>query len=198
MNMAHGNGLLKCIGILILLFVSCYGFAQPKYEKELRITKTEVPQTAVHFLAELGIENKPTWYQEIGLRDTSIEAKTKHHKQYLSIEFSSQGAFEDLEIRISKKDLPPETAKAISEECANSFQKYQMKRIQLQLKGSISALKSYLDRGHVDTALKKAYEVVVAVKEDGSYRQYEYLFSDQGAVLQKTRIVRHISDNLEY
>lgn len=173
-------------------------FAQQKYEKEIRIEKRDVPKDALKFVNAMLIKSKFKWYKEQGLNSTSFEAKTKYHGEWLSIEFSENGAFEDLEIRKKPDAIEPNHYQEIKKYLETELTHYSIKKIQFQYLGEeADVLKFFLD-GEATSNVELNYEIVLSTKVNGSFTMFEYLFNEEGKFIRKSEIILKMSDNIEY
>ena len=187
----------------LLFFSTCFliiktGACQTKYEREYRIEPTLVPERALQFIAALPFKNKIKWYREEGLNSTSLEAKTRHLSKKYSIEFDTLGKVEDIEIVISRKELPEDPRNAITRYLDSVHTRYRLRKIQLQYAGAAEALRALVTKGKTQERHAVNFEIVVKGKTDGRYRLLEYLFSEEGVMLRKARILLRNTDNLEY
>lgn len=184
--------------LIMLIAIATNGFAQFKYEKEYRIHKRDVPESALSFVESIGFDSKVRWYKEIGYDRVSFEAKTKHRGKRYSVEFSSDGIFEDIEIEITASEIPGETFARINEYLTAEFQSYSFEKIQIQYTGDpdqvLAYFKDMTDRSEVTVN----YELVISTRMDNSFVRFEILFSDEGAFIQKSQIVLKNADNIIY
>ena len=185
---------------LVLLFtvLSNSVFAQVKYEREFRVERITVPENAVGFVDSLKFPTKIKWYKESGLSNITYEAKTKYEGAKYSIEFSENGAFEDLEIEIKQEVIPSSSFSAFTSYLDSTYTTYRIKKIQLQYTGSPKAVLSYFDTGEDTGDLTRHYEMVLSAKVEGVYQLFEYLFSESGKFIQKVRVALSSTDNIEY
>ena len=183
---------------LFLLLQIPFSFAQQKLEKESRIKSNEVPQAALDFVDQLNFSKKIKWYKEEGLNKTSLEAKTKHEKRKYSVEFNSSGEIEDIEIKVGWNTLPPATQKNITEYLQSKYDKYKLKKIQIQYSGQpnllINTIKQMINQPEVLTR----YEIIVNAKTKKGREQFEYLFSETGQKISKSKIIFRNTDHLEF
>ena len=183
---------------ICLLFLYSSGFSQIKYEKELRLKERYVPQSAIQFVEGLGFEKKIKWYKEIGINKSSIEAKTKSNRKKYSIEFNVAGELEDVEIEIKQKEIPQDVNQRISLELSNRYGKYKIQKIQIQYLGEESHMIPFISENREKDYIQTNYEIVLKTKVKGSFKQFEYLFSDEGAFIHFAEIVTKNRDNIEY
>lgn len=196
---------MRTMPILLVLFFQLIfhaAFAQVKYEKEFRLDKEEVPDSALLFLEGLNFEKRIKWYLEEGLQSVSIEAKTKskvNGKKY-SIEFSKSGSFEDVEIEIDWMLLPIPTQRGICNYLAGHFEKYKIQKIQVQFTGSIPKVQDKIRARSLqpDAQVMTHYELVAKVKKQDDVYRLELLFNQAGAFVRQARLVSKNTDNLEY
>lgn len=191
---------LKFILALLLSSAALTAFAQnqKKYEKEVRIEESEVPANALEFVNSMKISSKIKWYKEHGLKDTSFEAKTKYRGERLSIEFSDDGTFEDLEIQKSMEVVESEAYEEIREYFESELSKYSIKKIQFQYVGDEDDVLEFFLEGELEDDVKLNYEIVISTKVDGSFTMFEFLFDDEGEFIRKSKIIQKMSDNIEY
>ncbi|MDC8004080.1 hypothetical protein POV27_08445 [Aureisphaera galaxeae] len=187
----------KLIALCIML-VSFTSLAQAKYEKEIRLKETLVPQVALDFVQSLSFSKKIKWYKEIGINTSSVEAKTKHLGKRYSVEFSMDGTLEDVEIQIKKEEIPENARLRITEYFTSKFGKYRINKIQIQYSGDPTVLLPFLKREKVSTEINTNYEIVVSARVNRAYKKFEFLFSEKGDYLKSAEIVLKNTDNIEY
>jgi hypothetical protein len=192
------SGMKKLIFVALLFTFSLSSFAQPKYEKESRIRKSQVPQTAIQFVDSLTPDSRVVWYRETGYNKTSYEAKTRYKGKSLSIEFSDQGHLEDVEAEIKTPEIPPDTFLKISKLLTEIYGKYSFERMQLQYSGDPQSILAFLRNPTETRAPLIYYELVVAARSGGSYGLFEYLFSEEGVFIEKSEVLIKMTDNLEF
>lgn len=172
-------------------------YSQQKYERESRLAPENVPPAALEFIDALEITSKIKWYSEIGLESKSIEAKFKRDGQRHSIEFDTIGAVEDVEIEMKLQELKPFVKGTITSQLSSTCSRYKISKIQIQFTGREPELLSFLKGAATSEALTKKYEIVAkcVTRKAGLF---EYLFSDQGTLLETSEIIFKNSSNLEY
>lgn len=173
---------------------------QQKFEQEKRVRENEVPPQSIEILGQLEIDSKIRWYKETGLSGFSFEAKTKKGKRRLSIEFSSDGKFEDLEIDTRMSELPNDTKEKILELLQKENGRYKIKKVQQQLSGEIASISTFLKDSKLDIGneITIKYELVISTKENGTFIQIEYLFDAGGKLLKKSKIIEKMNDNIDF
>jgi hypothetical protein len=194
--------LARIILSLCFLVVVNPSQAQVKYEKEYRIDREQVPDSALFFINELAFSKRIKWYKEEGLERTSIEAKTKSKKtkKRYSIEFSKTGAFEDVEIEVDWEDMPRSTQTAICTYLERTFDKFKIQKIQVQFTGALQPIQAQVKARSVEPSntVKTRYELITKVKVKEEFYRMELLFGEGGNLLQQSRLVSKNMDNLEY
>lgn len=188
----------RLILILCLLIITVSGYSQIKYEKEERINRDEAPASATCFVDSMNITSRIKWFKEIGYDKISFEAKTKFKGKRLSIEFSEDGIFEDIEVEIRKEDIPQLVSNKISKYLLSLNTKYKIDKIQIQYSGDSNLILNYVRTEVASNKLIINYEIVIATKVDGVFVRFEYLFDKNGNFIQKSRIKLNMTDNIEF
>jgi len=189
---------IKLVLLLLLIISTQTIFSQSKYEKEIRIGENEVPIKAKTFVEKLQPTNRVRWFKEIGLDSYSYEAKTKINGKRISIEFSSDGEFEDIETTIKLHEIPTETRHIIQQFLATRYERFKIDKIQRQYSGEAASVLAYMADKTADRAVVKHFEIVISVKEEGSFVMREYLFDEDGNFISSQQIIHEIPVNLIY
>ena len=176
------------IFIISLIYISTHGFTQTKFEKESRVKINDVPTVAVEYVNTFNFQSKVKWYKETCINSISFEAKTKHNGNNYSIEFSEDGSFEDIEIEIKSKEISPEFFKIISNYLTERHKKYSIKKIQIQYIGEKSLISDFIKNQNKRAEIQVNYEIVISSKEEGSFKMFEYLFSEKGDFIKRAQI----------
>lgn len=189
--------------LFFLLVLSSFTFinnsyAQGKYEKESRIKKAQVPKKALLFLDSINDSTKIKWYKEEALDHESIEAKFRHNKSRYSVEFDTLGNVEDIEIETKAKDIDAGVTDVIVKQLRLECSKFRIIKIQKQYIGSEYDLFTFLHKGLIKSDLHFKYEIVVRCNSLGGICLTEYLFSEQGVLVDKNKIIFKNSSHLEY
>ncbi len=171
---------------------------QTKYEKEFRIDGNQIPTAACCFVTNLPFDKKIKWYKEVGLDQTSIEAKTKYRGKRHSVEFDKNGVFEDIEITVKWSSLPADIQQEISTYLKTQFSKYKIEKVQIQYTGDQESIKRLLNEDSPEIIPTVHYELVVNTKKNQVYQKMEFLFSQTGQYLQSAVIISKNTDHLEY
>ena len=184
--------------LFLFLIIVPSGYAQTKYEKEVRIKETSVPATAITYIESFNFNKKVRWYQEFGIDRTSFEAKTKFHGKKYSIEFNTAGVLEDVEIEMQWNELPQEAQKTIEKFLRTTYAKYTIDKIQIQYTGPPNKIATYILEGGSNQELTIHYEIVINTKLDRKFKQLELLFSSEGVLLKSAEVVSKSAVNIEY
>ncbi len=193
-----------CIRFCLLslfLILSVQGFGQDKVEREYKIKQEEAPPKAIQFIYEIESVTEKTrvnWYREESADVESVEAKFKIDKQNYSIEFSTDGELQDVEIRMDERDIPTMTREAIKESLNSEFIKWSIKKVQLQWVGESQLVISSIDRNERQEGVEENYEMVIKGETDKSKSYFELLFDSTGKLMRTSRIVENSSDILIY
>lgn len=179
------------------LILTIAASAQHKYEREVRVREQEVPASARQMLEQLNPDSKTKWYKEYGKDQISFEAKTTKAGKKFSIEFSADGAFEDIETTIKTQEVPDAVLQPIQAMLQQTFTKYRIDKIQVQHGGTVDAVIGFVRSQVASPELVVHYELVVSAKEQGAYGMFEYLFDARGTFVQRQKIMLSNTENLE-
>jgi len=183
--------------VMVLLF-SCNALSQKKFERESRLTKSELPDFAVAFESIFEGGQSIKWYLEEGLERYSIEAKYKRNGKRYSVEFDTLGTLEDVEIEIDQSEIPQETYRSICERLSAEGDRHKIDKIQIQYTGEEQVLKEVSVSGKCEVDCVTRYELVVRIRKDKELSSFEYLFSEDGTLERRSEIIIQTSSNLEY
>jgi hypothetical protein len=186
----------KMIPLAIILLASTLAFSQKKVEREFGISPKQVHPLAISFVDSLAPTGKVKWFEETGLEKTTIEAKTKLNGKIYSIEFGQNGQLEDVEEMAQMSDLAQELKIKIVETLDSTYRKYHVDKIQIQYSGSRESLFLQLSTGK--STAKIRYELVVSARVEKAFRTFEFLFSPNGVMIQKSEIVQKNTDHLVF
>jgi hypothetical protein len=146
----------------------------------------------------LNLTTKIKWFLEEGLISKSVEAKFKYNRQKYSVEFDTIGSIEDVEILIPNNDIQSATLIAINDKLEKECKGFKIIKTQRQFTGNERDLFLLLEKGIVSEALKIKYELVVKCKGEREVNLFEYLFTADGVLETKSKIVFKNSSHLEY
>ena len=181
----------------ILIYLAFPLSAQVKFEREYRLDAVEVPQSARQFIEACAFTSKVKWYGEDSQDGKSYEAKTKHQQQWYSIEFDSLGHIQDVEIRLSLREIT-EASDHIQSFLKDYFDKYKIKKVQRQWVGDKDILIKLIRGEIIKEGYRQNYEIELKGKKEGSTEWYEFLFDDNGKMLRQSTIIFRNTDHLIY
>lgn len=171
---------------------------QDKYERESRLKEEMVPEKAISFVKALSLERKIKWYREEAINRITIEAKSKFKAQNISIEFDTLGNVEDIEIETPWKEIPSIVSKKIIEHLESNFTKHHIRKVQIQYLGNRQELLDFFQNNLNSKDIDRNYEIVLKGVTEDSIELYEFLFTDQGKLLRKSKIIFRNTDNLQF
>ena len=189
----------KFIVILITLFMSLPILGQDKNEREERVKEEDFPAKAVQALKDAMQEDVSIrYYKEYDGEAESYEAKFKWRKRNFSIEFDTTGVVQDVEIRISRKDVPNPTVTKIKQYLDENFDDWRMEKAQVHFSKKRNGKDLIKKSLHEPTTLIPDYELIIATKIDGKITNYEMLFSKSGDLILKRIVVNRSHDFLRF
>jgi hypothetical protein len=183
----------------ILASLFCLG--QEKFEREFKIKNDTIAENACVFIYQSDILEDKTqvdWYKEVSQRGASLEAKFKQSGERYSVEFSEAGVLEDVEIEIDSDQIPEITMGNMELVLNGEFVKWKIERVQRQWVGSeLNIIKSF-ESGTAAEGVEVNYEVIVKGRTEKDKNYFELLFSFDGNLLRKSKIIENSSDILIY
>ena len=188
---------MRSLLFLLILLLSFQLSAQDKLEKEYRVKADEVPTTAVQWLrTAFPKTRKLKWYYEETSGKKSYEAKFCYKHSKFSVEFSTEGMLEDVEIERKWKKL----AHAVQTTLQSGFDKipdFKLHRVQEQWTGNAKAIQQHLHTPN-PSAIIIRYEVefLGVLNEERAF--WEGVFSKNGELLHFRKIILSNADNLNF
>ncbi|GAB2490786.1 hypothetical protein [Algoriphagus taiwanensis] len=185
---------------ILFSLVLCLGLAltsraQDKTEREVGVKPSEVPDPAKSWLKDAFEKVKrPKWFLEYSQDGQAFEAKFWWEKHYHSVKFDSLGKLMDVEIEISKDEMPPTSWEEIQGYFQSEFEEFSVMKIQRQLIGDESDLEDFFDEEETEGVTIR-YEIVFQGKK-GAWQIWEGLFDEQGAFISIVRVQMRSVDNL--
>jgi hypothetical protein len=170
--------------LLLFIATSAELTAQDKQEQEMRIEEGAAPETARTWLAAVfGDINRVRWYAEETSGRRSVEAKFKHQRRHYSVEFSTTGELEDVELERKLRQLPD----SIRQQLVQTFQtlpKFHLHRLQEQWQGSTAGIKAALRGEFLPNEVVVQYEIEFTAELDKTYRLWEGTLNTEGQLLE--------------
>ena len=186
--------LLLCL--CLLLFTGIGALAQQtdskksdvniKYEREFRIRKEQFPARALESMEDhLKEVKRLRFYREIDSNRSSYEIKFKYVRLHYSVEFSSDGVLEDVEVRIKPVDIPADSWQTITEDLNRRFSKFRVRKIQQQYpREAFPSATETLKNAFQNLLLPQIrYELIVQARVDKGFLNYEILYDADGKFL---------------
>ncbi len=187
--------------VLLLVLLCCTALnGQLKQERESRISQAEFPPTALELLQPyIPRAKRLRFYSEQDGNRFSYEAKFKRDRLHYSVEFSKDGALEDVEFIIKDTDIPDETFNNIQSYLKATYKKHRIKKIQQQYvfkEGTQEALLKMAFQNLLNANI--TYEIIVGTKDKSGFSGYEITFNAQGKHLGTRKIVDPNYDHVLY
>lgn len=186
------------ISFILLLLASLSLQAQEKRERERKIKTTEAPEDARKWLNQAySNPSSVNWYKQDDSGELSYEAKFKWKSKWHSVKFNPEGNIEDIEIRINRNEIPSDPQKKIWEYFSSNYDKFKIKKIQLQWTGNEKDLLNALQNNQTQN-LTLRYEIEFQGRDQNENRLWEGLFDDSGSLIKRSKIILAPTDNLTY
>lgn len=183
----------------VWLLLTCQSGHAQKKERELRIKKVQFPEVAMAKLEPyLEDARKKRFYREFDGEKTSYEAKFKKGRLFYSVEFNSDGFFEDVEFIITEDDIPEDSFEQIESYLNKNFDHHRIKKIQQQYpkqKNEVATLREAFQ--NILTPYLN-YEIIIASKGEKGFEEYEVLFDAQGKFLISRKSIPQKYDHVLY
>ncbi|MEB2781016.1 hypothetical protein U3A58_11485 [Algoriphagus sp. C2-6-M1] len=189
---------LKLIPILLFYgMITESSFAQVKIEREFGIKENEVPKEARDWLYDaFESTRRIKWYKEVFESGYSYEAKFKLQGEFYSVEFDSIGRIQDVEVELDFEKLPSDLQNGLKAYLSTDYKSSDIKRIQIQYSGESDDLEDFFDENRLEGILTR-YEIeYIGPDENGASELWEGLFSEDGQLIQKRKIILTPSENL--
>lgn len=169
--------------IFLLGFNAIVG--QNKYEKEVRISKSEFPSEAFDLVSPyMDNAKRIRFYKETDSLKQSFELKFKKGKLHYSVEFDIEGKLEDVEFIIQPTDVPELSWENIKAQLKRKFEKHRIRKIQQQYPSQERNTEMVLKDAFQNLILPYInYELVFSTKETKGYQHYEALFDANGNLI---------------
>ena len=190
--------LIRAALLALLLALLQVAHAQNKEEKEKRISDNDLPAKTIEVLKPFMEEAAGVkFYYEIDGDHKSYEAKFKYGGRKYSIEFDSTGMLEDVEVIVNWKSLPESTKNGI-ETYLETFQNNKIFRLQKQFTSESDDDQKTIAAALANQGETVRYEMVVGIKENKVWHNFELLFDENGMMLEKRKVISRSSDYILY
>lgn len=185
--------------LIILVFSISTAHSQNKFERESRIKRSEVSEKAKIYMESIFPQSrKIKWYLEENLDGIAIEAKVKANKTNYSIKFDTVGNLHDIEFTQRLDELPTSIQQKVQKYFHDNFDRYRIKKIQVQWIGDPDLLRSVLLKKTQSQHYEINYEIVLAGRKDGNLESYEVLFAENGKHIETKKIISRNLNHLVY
>lgn len=189
--------------ILLTFGLFSTAFSQSeKNEVERSVNRNDMPDKVLSLIDEFWPDLRGIkYFEQTDGEETTYEVKLEWQGDQYSIEFSTEGAVQDVEKLIEFEDIPESTRAAITRDLESQFNKYRLTRIQIQFLAADEDDED--DSDFIDDILEEDaedYEIRYEIELDGENRRelgsFEMLYDESGKLIEKRRIVRRSLDNI--
>jgi hypothetical protein len=160
-----------------------------KQEQETGIERDDFPAPALPIVDLINSADKRIkYYKEIDGERSSFEAKFKRSGNRISAEFDQNGKIQDVEIKISKREIEKAALLKIRSQLDTVARKYRIEKVQQQylfIKSDPQSIEQQIKKGAFQN-----YELVVAFKDKRKIYRREYLFSHAGELISFREVKR--------
>jgi len=190
---------IRAILILTCIFMNVTAIhAQNKIEREYRIKDHQVPASARIDVGQFNFPKKIRWYIERNVDTFSVEAKTKTDLGCISIEFSPEGEFMDLELEVKDDMINASVLRKIGSYFDANFRRWKMRKIQLQYSHDIDLIRKQLEQPSYYDPIRPRYEIVAKGRDEHGMKLYEFLFGEDGSFVKKQQFTFKPVNNLQF
>jgi len=174
------------ISAIAFLIGTHLGLSQTKKEKEDRINLSEFPSEAQNVLSKLPKDCKRIkFFKETDGNKQSFEAKFKYNGRRYSLEFSSEGIIEDVEVRVKMNAIEDSSQDQIKEHFKSSYLKYKLIKIQKQFVFNQNLdpdtfVAQVLNQESTDII---NYEIIAEIKTEDGRELREFTFDNKGSFI---------------
>lgn len=183
---------------ILINFISPDLLGQTKFEAEKRIKEGAVPSKALEIIKNFPFDSKIKWYQESSNEGTTVEAKTHFQNSKYSIEFDHNGNLLDIEHQLDFTSLPTSIQKEICDHLNGFFNKYRITKIQEQWKGEEHYLRDLVLKKDVKNTYSQQYELIATGKIENDHKSFEFLYNEDGKIIQAIEVLPRASVNIEF
>lgn len=158
-----------------LLMLSSNLLFSQKVEVEKKIRRDDFPSNSLQWLEKTFPQlRKDRYFKEYGADTINYEAKFCWNREKYSVEFLKDGSLKDIEKQISFSSVSPESKKNIEEQLDRDFIKWKISRCQEQ---------------RVPDRPDKRFEIEIKGSDATGAVMYEYLFDEQGSLVNRQKIL---------
>ena len=170
---------------LFLFTINAIG--QTKVEVEKRISKELIPEGAKAYISKNFKTKKIKWFFEKGENHSSYEAKFCEFGSDFSVEFSTDGTLEDVEVRFKFKSLKEHIKSHIEKSLEEVFSNFRVLKTQLQLTTyDPEKITSFFNTNTIPEG--GLLELIVLGKTEQSKNRYEILINPEGKIFSMLKL----------
>ena len=191
---------MKWILIAIYCLCSLIASAQYKYEKESRVKIKDVPAPALEFTKKIKFDKRIKWYKEESDQGLSYELKSRIGDYKYSIEFDVNGLLLDVEREVQLEKLPTHVQQLLVGRLNDKFEKYKIKKVQVQAKGNNNDLHQFILNDSRSEQIIISYELVVkgTLSKKDDNKIYEILINPVFGITSFKEVISRPTDKLEF
>ncbi len=191
---------MRILITLVVFFLFTQALGQEKRERQKKIKPHQMPSGTLELLRQSMPDlKKVRYYEETDGDHLSYEAKFLIQKRFFSVEFSKEGLLEDVEVKISYKNLSSPLRNQIEHYLKQESEIFKVIKAQKQYKHTgadpQTTLVIALHEGESEAIF---FELEVDMNKGKGWSSYEILFDRNGRFVSKRRIVTRSLDNLLY
>jgi hypothetical protein len=165
--------------VLLSLFLLLLPAPPDKQEVETSVRASDFPSSSLALLTPmLSRATDVRYFRESDGQTLSYEVKFWLDGARWSVEFSNDGAFEDVEVERRLTDLDPTTAAAIRSTLSGHFARHTIRKLQIQYT-------TYPP----DLGTPVAYEIIVEGTSSKELGVFELKLDTTGSILEKRRVI---------
>ena len=187
----------------LLLYCTLSSHAQNvKKEYEKSVKAEEIPDLVRYKAAPLLEDAEQVdYYEEYNGDELFYEIKMEWNEKQLSVEFYSDGRLMDIEHLITTDEIHEEAREQIVK-YLEGYDRYKITRLQRQYSAEDQdeedeeVIEEFIEYDTDDLTVR--YEMVVYLKGKGKYGLFEFLFDDDGELIETQRVERRSPDNVLY
>ena len=182
----------------ILIVLLCFGslvYGQTKNEKEERVKKNTFPEKALKVIEQLPMNCKRLrFYKETDGQKQSFEVKFKYNSKRYSLEFSTDGNIEDLEVIAKFKTIEDSIKSKVNSYFQSTFTKHKLIKVQKQYlyNSEFDPTKFLSDILSQNWNKPPGFEIIAEVKAKKTRTVREFTF-DQTGLFKSFRILNPTS-----
>lgn len=192
--------------VLVFLLLPIITLAQAEIKKEMEksIPAKEFPSKCLNRLKPFLINSKKIrYYKEQNSERLTYEVKLKKEGRHFSIEFHQDCKIIDVEELVKFKGLDPKIQKQMKNFFKKHYKKNKMYRIQKQYSPrkedpDSMFVNNFFIESNKKHILRYEIEAEVITKDPKEAFHFEYLFDNDGNLIQKRKINKGLMDNVLY